>query len=127
MRKLLAIAALFLSVGVQAEENLDYRIHQPYVSVRALGAGDSFTVIDDYNTLFYNPAGLARLKEGEINLGFGAGVTTSALDFSNDITDASKASEAEKVQKVQEVLDKNYGKNFATRLPMVNAIWVRPK
>ena len=128
MRQLLAALLLLASFPVLAEENLDYSIHQDYITPRSLSSGGTFTVIDDYNTLFYNPAGMARLEDGELNLGFMAGITSEAMTFSNDITAASKASsETEKIQKVQELLDKNYGKNFATRLPALSALWVRPK
>lgn len=128
MRALLFVLTFMTSLYAVAEENIDYSIHQDYLSVRALGSGNSFTVIDDYNVLFYNPAGLARLQEGELNFGIGAGVTTSAMGFYKDIEDASKATETEKVTKVQAVLDKNYGKTFGIRAPAgVNAIWARPK
>ncbi len=127
MRSIFALITVFVSWSAYADENLDYGIHQDYIAVRAMGAGNTFTVIDDYNLLFYNPAGLGRAKDSEINLGFGAAVTTSALAFSEDIKSASKVPEAEKIAKMQEILDKNYGKNFATRLPAVNAIWTRPK
>lgn len=129
MRKILALLSLlFVTSGAMAEDDLlDYRIHQHFLSVRALGAGNSFSVIDDYNSLLYNPAAMARMPEGEMNFGFSAGVTTSALGFMKDIESASKVAEAQKVAEVQAVLEKNYGNNFSTRLPAVSGFWVRPK
>lgn len=127
MRRQLVLLALLLGTHAQAEESINYLIHQHYVSPRALGAGNSFMVIDDYNTLFYNPAGLARLPEGTINLGFSAAITSEVMGFAKDIENASKEPEATKVQKVSELLEKNYGKTYGTRLPAVNAIWTRPR
>lgn len=122
-----AVGGILIGNFAYADDEIDYSIHQDYISIRALGAGNSFTVIDDYNTLLYNPAGLARLEEGELNLGFGAGITSGASKFVDDVTKASKASESEKVGKVQQVLEDNYGKNHAVRAPMLSAIWARPK
>lgn len=130
MLRILLLGGLLFSFNAFAaedEKTFDYVMHQHYISVRALGSGNSFTVIDDYNTLFYNPAGLARLEAGEINAGFMAAITPSAMTFVKDIESASGAAESEKTAKVQEVLEKNYGKNYATRLPAPNFIWTRPK
>jgi hypothetical protein len=39
--------------------------------------GDAFVAVaNDYNALFYNPAGLARLESGEVNL---------SMDFAQQI------------------------------------------
>lgn len=126
MRRHLVLFSLLLSCVAHADEDINYIIHQHYVSPRALASGNSFTLIDDYNSLFYNPAMLARLEEGELNLGVMAGITTNAQSFAKDIETASKADEAEKVGKVLDVMERNYGKSHGTRLPAVNAIWARP-
>lgn len=123
----LVLLVSIFGTQVRAEEAINYAIHQQYVSPRALGSGNSFSVIDDYNALFYNPAALARLQEGELNLGFMGAITSQAMGFSKELEDASKAPEAEKIQKIMDVLTKNYGKSHGTRLPALNAIWARPK
>lgn len=127
-KRLLPVFLLAWTLTASAEENLDYHIRQDYISIRALGAGNSFTVIDDYNTLFYNPAGLAQIEEAELNFGFMGGITSEAMTFAKDIDNAAKEpDENTKIDKLTEVLQSNYGKNHGTRVGALNAIWVRPR
>ncbi len=124
---------LFLSLTIcdvsfaQTDVNLNNAIRHDYVSPRALGMGDAFTAVaDDHNVLFYNPAGLAFLKEGNMNLKLQAGATPEIATFSRDIQSATgKTSEAEKVTATTDVITRNYGKDFWFR-PTVGGIWVRP-
>lgn len=103
----------------------DFTIHQHYVSPRALGMGNAFTAVaDDYSTLFYNPAGLARLEEGQVNLGLGVALDTKTLDLKSDIDEVSGNDD---IGEMVELLEKNYGNHYSARLPTVNAIWARPK
>jgi hypothetical protein len=63
MRKLLLILVLFAS---QAYGEL---IRQPYPGVRPTGMGNAFLAIsDDNNAMWYNPAGLARVKGVHLSL-----------------------------------------------------------
>lgn len=59
----LALTVLTPKVGL-AEE-----LQWTHYGVRPLGMGNAFVAVaDDYNALFYNPAGLARLKEWDAEL-----------------------------------------------------------
>lgn len=102
-----------------------FKIHQPYVSPRAMGMGNAFTAVaDDYSTMFYNPAGLSRLEEGHINLGLGANADSKVQKFVSDIDEVAKS---DSVPKMAEFLQSNYGNHYSARVPTLNAFWVRPK
>lgn len=107
----------------------DFRVHQIYQSPRALGMGNAVTAIaDDYSTLFYNPAGLARLEEGQVNMSLGGYFDRKIPGFNKDINDASKVTdENEKYQGYVDLLEKNFGNTYTTRLSLLQAVWVRPK
>jgi hypothetical protein len=126
----LAIAGLtilsfnFCSSAAQAGEVTDFTIHHGYESVRALGMGDAFTALaDDYSALFYNPAGLARIEKGQVNLGIGAGVDTKFYPLYNDIKTTSSSNN---VSDMTNLLAQDYGNHYSARLPLLNAFWVRP-
>jgi hypothetical protein len=103
----------------------DFTIHQPYLSVRALGMGNAFTAVaDDYNALLYNPAGLARLTAGQINMGFGAGFDDKFLKLQSDIQAASGSGD---MQDMIDLLNDNLGKHYSARVPTISGHWVRPR
>lgn len=107
----------------------DYRIHQVYQSPRALGMGNTVTAIaDDYSTLFFNPAGLARLEEGQLNMSLGGYVDRKIPGFYGDIQDAAKIDdENQQTQAYVDLLEKNFGETYAMRYSMLQAVLVRPK
>ncbi|MBK7961582.1 MAG: hypothetical protein IPK04_10540 [Bdellovibrionales bacterium] len=88
---LLLVSVLFLSASVWADSGVSNTIHHQYVSPRALGMGNAFVAVaNDYNALFYNPAGLARLENGEVNLSMDFGATDSFSAFAKDVSNAAK-------------------------------------
>lgn len=89
--------------------------------------GDAFVAIaNDYNALFYNPAGLARREDGQVNLSIDAAGSPTFTKFGKDVDDATKVPENERVQAMNEALSKYYGKNFSLRAGLLEAVWVRP-
>lgn len=125
----LICAFILLSQPLFAREGLNFKIHHHYVTPRALGMGDAFiAATDDYSALFYNPAALARRKNGEVNLSLGAGASPALQDLFKDVQDASKlqGTESEKVTAISNVLDKAYGKTYNLRAQLLEGIWVRP-
>jgi hypothetical protein len=120
---------LGLASAAQAASVKDFRIYQSYQSVRAMGMGNAFVAVaDDYATLFYNPAGLDRLDEGQMNLSLGAYLDTKFPKFYNDVKDAaSTGTDQQKANNVSSVLQNNYGNYYNARLSLLQAVWVRPK
>ncbi|MBX9767372.1 MAG: hypothetical protein K2X47_08890, partial [Bdellovibrionales bacterium] len=103
---------------------VDFSIHEHFIAPRAMGMGNTFSGVDDFNMIFYNPAGLAALEEAELNMGLQAGVTPSLLDFQKDLADADKASD--KTTATMAAINKQYGKGFGLRFPTLGGIWARP-
>lgn len=94
-----------------------------------MGMGNTFSGIDDYNVMFYNPAGLAYLDKGRMNIGIGGGVSKDFIDFGKEISDASggSGSDSDKIDQVSDLLQSKYGDTYSARLPRVSFIYARPK
>lgn len=102
-----------------------FGIHHQFEDTRALGMGGAFTAVANDNTaIFYNPAGLSQLQEGESNWFIKADVDPEVLDFYDQIDKAGK--ETDKVQGIGNVIQDNYGKTFSFRAPSVGWLWARP-
>ncbi|MFP5519142.1 MAG: hypothetical protein ACLGGX_04520 [Bdellovibrionia bacterium] len=112
------------------QDSVSFKIHNHYVSPRALGMGNAFVAVaDDYSGLFYNPAGLARRENHEINMSIEGGVTASFFSFAKDIEEAQNlpnATENQKQQAIMEVIEDQYGSTFGFRLAPATGIWVAP-
>ena len=115
----------FILESSTANAAKDWTIYQPYVSTRAEGMGNAFTAVaDDYSTLLYNPAGLARLKAVNVNLGIQAMMDSKTLKFEKDI---SKVTASKDINQVQSLLDANYGKHYSIRAMPVSGFVVGPQ
>ncbi|MCB0393877.1 MAG: hypothetical protein KDD25_04930 [Bdellovibrionales bacterium] len=127
MRYLLFFVLFLSSAKSFGRANVDYSIHQQYISPRAMGMGNTFTGIDDYNVIFYNPALLRVLPEGEVNIGFYLAATPEIQGFYKDVEDATgEGDETEKIEKMADVLDERSGDNYSIRGPELNVFWARP-
>lgn len=114
--------------AAHATEGLFTSIHHQYQSPRALGMGDAFVAVaNDYSALFYNPAGLARLEEGQINLSVDVAVSSSFMAFQKDVDAISKIQdEDEKTLAYINLLQKNYGKPYSIRTGLFHGIMSFP-
>lgn len=130
IKKGLLFFAILCSLQVQAEITAGPRIHHEYESPRALGMGNAFVAVaDDYNALFYNPAGMARRKDGHLNLYLGGGTAQDLLGLISDIDKASSkqgSTDAEKQEAILEILNKSYGDSYALLFNAPSGILVRP-
>ncbi|MBX2987481.1 MAG: hypothetical protein KF802_06260 [Bdellovibrionaceae bacterium] len=119
-----------LSPWVKAQDaGVSYRIHHQYVGTRPLGMGDAFVAVaNDYNALLYNPAGLARREDGEMNLLIDVGISKSLPDLTKEISEAqdTQGSESDKQQAMFDLLQKQYGKTIGLRLTPFSGFLVRP-
>lgn len=91
--------------------------------------GDAFVAVaNDYNAIFYNPAGLARRDDGEMNLFIDLGASSSFPTITKDIQEAQKTTgtDADKQQAMLDAIEKNYGKTLGLRLTPLSGIVVRP-
>jgi hypothetical protein len=114
-----------------ADNDVFTRIHHQYSSSRALGMGNGFVALaNDYSALYYNPAGLARLEDGQINMSMEAGYSPSAIQFYKDLksleSDTVKSTDSEKFTKYADFLDSRYGSYYQAKASVFNGIWVRP-
>lgn len=121
---------IFISAQSYAQNSsTQTSIHHLYQSPRPLGMGDAFiAVVNDYNAIFYNPAGLARREDGEINLSLDLSASASFQKFANDVSNAGSgaANDTEKIQAYSNLLQNYYGKQFSLRTGLMEGIWVRP-
>lgn len=131
VRFALGLCCLIGAAVAEAQDTgVSYTIHHHYQAPRPLGMGDAFVAVaNDYNAIFYNPAGLARRDDGELNMSIDGGLSAGFLTFASDISKAQNSGEtdADKQESVLAEIENLYGKSFATRLNMFNGIWVRPK
>lgn len=85
-------------------------------------------IASDYNALMYNPAGLARLEESETNLSIDVGAGANFQKFASDISEAGKTTgtDAQKITAYQNLLQNYYGKQFSSRMGLLEGVYVRP-
>ncbi|MDG0815584.1 PorV/PorQ family protein [Bdellovibrio svalbardensis] len=124
------LLSVSLSQNAMATDSVSTTIHHQYQAPRALGMGDAFVAVaNDYSAIFYNPAGLARLEQGQVNLSLGVGATPGAKDFYDEYKaiEGSGKTETDKQTDYLNLIQKHYGDVYSLRLSPVDAVWVRPK
>lgn len=129
MKSLLTLALLSVTQVAFAGNSLSTKIHNQYVSLRAMGMGNAYTAVaDDYTLLFYNPAGFAKKKNNEIQFSIvGAGTAKDTMPFAKDVQDASDTpgDDTDKANAISAVLDKYAGKTMGGRVQAAEMFWIR--
>lgn len=129
MKSLLTLALLSATQVAFAGNSLSTKIHNQYVSLRAMGMGNAYTAVaDDYTLLFYNPAGFAKKKNNEIQFSIvGAGTAKDTMPFAKDVQDASdtQGDDTDKANAISAVLDKYAGKTMGGRVQAAEMFWIR--
>ncbi|MCM2354595.1 MAG: hypothetical protein NDI63_13340 [Pseudobdellovibrio sp.] len=129
MKSLLTLALLSATQVAFAGNSLSTKIHNQYISLRAMGMGNAYTAVaDDYTLLFYNPAGFAKKKNNEIQFSIvGAGAAKDTMPFAKDVKDASdtQGSDTDKANAISAVLDKYAGKTMGGRVQAAEMFWIR--
>ncbi len=132
MKMFVYVISLFFVCNTMAAQSLSTKIHNQYISLRAIGMGNAFTAVaDDYTLIYYNPAGFAKKKNNEIQISFvGAGVSPKTLKLAEDIKKAEDASPAgesdqDKAARLSPILEEYYGKSLGGRLQAMELFWIR--
>lgn len=115
------LIAVLCPVAAWSQVPQSFYMHQPWISARILGMGGAFTAVaDDYQSLYYNSAGLARLTEGQVVADFYVEGTPAIIGFESSLSSAGSNS-----SNIQNVLTNNFGSHFASRVGL-GGTWVRP-
>lgn len=105
LRLIIAFFVFSLFQPISAQEN-----RWTHFGARPLGMGNAFVAVsDDFNALFYNPAGLARLKETDWEfLNFYGEISQSTGSFISDLQDFASGS-AGGTEEVLSLIEKQTG------------------
>ena len=78
----LLMLPLLLTQSSLAQEEIFFLGEELGVGTRAMAMGGAYVgVADDYSAIYWNPAGLAQLRRGELNLGFSHNEITNNASF----------------------------------------------
>ena len=106
------VVATWLCIGLSQGAALADELEWTHYGIRPLGMGNAFVgVADDYNALFYNPAGLARLTDWDAEL-FNPMVEISdtTVSFISDLSDLASGSVGD-TDAVLDILEDQTGKS----------------
>ena len=119
------LATLLFASHAYAGDALYFGIRRQFEGTRAQGMGNAFTAVADDNTaIFYNPAGIAQLKEGESNYFIKLDVDPDIQGFVDDVDAAS--GQNDDVQAITNVIQGKYGEHYSFRGPGLGFLWARP-
>ena len=111
-----SLTAIPLGYAGWADRAAAEELHWTHFGIRPMAMGNAYVAVaDDYNSLFYNPAGLARLKtwSGEL-LNPSAEISkttyTGGRDTMSLVQGSSSKSSTEQTQDILDLLEKNTGK-----------------
>ncbi len=125
MKRLSLFAAVFLSFNYSWSQSLYSGIRNQFQDTRAMGMGHAFiAVANDNSAIFYNPAGLSQLKEGESNWYIKGDLDPDISTFYKELGEAQDS--ADEVQAISDLIEKNYGNQYSFRAPSLGWLWARP-
>lgn len=91
--------------------------------------GEAFIAVsNDYSSILYNPAGLARLQEGQINLSLDFAASSSFSDFMKEAKDVgdTQGTDQDKFNAAANFLQSKYGKQYSLRTGLLEGFYARP-
>lgn len=113
MKYRLMVPWALVAAGMIPQVALGENSNWTHYGLRPLGMGNAFVAVaDDYNAIFYNPAGLARLKswQGElINPSFT--VSANTVNAVSDVADFATSSSGDGTDAVLSLLEGQMAKN----------------
>ena len=125
MRSVLSFILVMISaLNTWAAGAVHYGIHDDFLSPRTMGMGNAFVAVsDDYAAIFFNPAGLAFMETGQINMGFGVAVDSNYQSLIKDMQNTSGSNGS--TQAMIDLIERQYGKDYGLRAPDLSAFWAR--
>jgi len=95
-----------------------------------MGMGNAFTAVtDDYSSVFYNPAAMARRKDGNLHMMIRGQIDengTEVPDLLDQIEGVdSSLSDSQRFDEYVRILDENLGNEYNLR-STIGAVWARP-
>ncbi|MBF0206009.1 MAG: hypothetical protein HQK53_03890 [Oligoflexia bacterium] len=108
-----------------------FSIHQPYLGIRPIAMGNAFTAVaDDYNALFYNPAGLSNNRSNNLIISLGSyGSSTGDSSISNlynELRQAGNHAGSIRTTELTELAESKYGKYYYARFTPLSFFYTRP-
>lgn len=123
------LVSIFFSQLAVAGESLYLGIRHQFEGIRAQGMGGAFVGLANDNTaIFYNPAGLSQLTEGESNWFMKFDTDPELKDLYDDIDQATNNPPAGQSDEeaLASVLQEKYGTHYSSRIPTIGWLWGRP-
>lgn len=128
MKTLLTVVVglLLTQVSWAQSKRLTTSIHHQTLSVRAMGMGGAIlATADDFNTLAFNPAGLAFLKEWQMRGSIAAGLDDDVLTLIDDISAAQDITDdTDSEEAILDAIEKQFGKQPHLRVRPLFGAWV---
>lgn len=124
-QKVLIVLSVIAMAQSAFAQSLYSGIRRGFEGTRANGMGGAFTAVADDNTaIFYNPAGISQLKEGESNWFLKFDGDPEIKDFIDGIDNATK--QANETAAIANFLQSQYGNHYSVRAPSIGFLWAKP-
>ena len=127
--RLLIFFALIFSFHWASAQSLYSGIRRGFEGTRANGMGGAFTAVADDNTaIFYNPAGISQLEDGESNWFIKLDADPEIQDFYSEIDEADDETDdmTDEVTDISNTIQSRYGSHYSVRAPSLGFMWARP-